>query len=64
MRDWNKVLITLQVRGIPETEMPRLFFECLLDRKKWEERTLNLQKEIMANNVRLQQIIDEMRSER
>lgn len=58
-QNWDKVLEALQLHEILEKDMPRLLYECLLNRKRWQERTINFLREVKANNIRLEQLLKE-----
>lgn len=54
-RDWDEVSTDLQLKNIPDADMPRLLYDCILDLQKWQEKTRGLLKEIEALQTRTEQ---------
>jgi len=57
-RDWDKVLTDLQFKEITAEDMPRLFYECLIDRLVLMEKTVALQKAIEELQTKMNNIME------
>jgi len=54
-QDWSDVSTKLQLHDIPDADMPRLLYECILDLQGWQGKTRGLIKEIEALQTRTEQ---------